>query len=326
MAGTLDKRQGCGYQGIDPYKYNPHVCLRWCEYITDESTKVATPKMVYYTQKVHHEGYDRISPLRPELSAKGKNVIVTGGGTGIGKAIATNFAIAGAKSVTILGRREDRLKSALTEINGAKTDAASVVQYRITDLMEREQVDAAVESVVKDLGSIDVLVTNAAALQELGPIVGYDAKEFMRGFDMNVLSTFNSVQSFLSSSGPQPIIINISTALSHTAPMPGAVGYAVSKAANLKMMDYFAAENPHLHIVNVQPGTVETEMSAKVGVKGPDDASLPGQFCVWLASPEARFLRSKFVWANWDADELLAKADEIKNSRLFTWLLDGVPM
>ena len=40
--------------------------------------------------------------------------------------------------------------------------------------------------------------------------------------------------------------------------------------------------------------------------------SLPGSFHVWLASPEARFLKNKFLWVNWDVDELKAKAKEIE--------------
>jgi hypothetical protein len=44
---------------------------------------------------------------------------------------------------------------------------------------------------------------------------------------------------------------------------------------------------------------------------------------VWLASPEARFLNGKFVWVNWDIDELKARADEIQNSSLLTLALDG---
>jgi hypothetical protein len=40
--------------------------------------------------------------------------------------------------------------------------------------------------------------------------------------------------------------------------------------------------------------------------------SLPASFYVWLASPEARFLKGKFLWANWDVDELGAKAKEIE--------------
>jgi hypothetical protein len=47
---------------------------------------------------------------------------------------------------------------------------------------------------------------------------------------------------------------------------------------------------------------------------------------VWLASTEARFLKDKFVWVNWDVDELKAKAKEIQESRVLTVHLSGVPM
>jgi hypothetical protein len=40
--------------------------------------------------------------------------------------------------------------------------------------------------------------------------------------------------------------------------------------------------------------------------------SLPASFNLWLASPEARFLKGKFLWANWDVDELKARAKEIE--------------
>jgi hypothetical protein len=43
-----------------------------------------------------------------------------------------------------------------------------------------------------------------------------------------------------------------------------------------------------------------------------DSISLPASFNVWLASPEARFLKGKFLWANWDVDELKARAKEIE--------------
>lgn len=53
---------------------------------------------------------------------------------------------------------------------------------------------------------------------------------------------------------------------------------------------------------------------------------LPGCFQVWLASPEAEFLKGKFVWVNWDVEELKARADEIKDSLLLRVSLHGVPM
>lgn len=54
--------------------------------------------------------------------------------------------------------------------------------------------------------------------------------------------------------------------------------------------------------------------------------SLPAQFQVWLTSPEAEFLKGKFVWVNWDVDELKARAEEIKGSTLLKVNLQGVPM
>jgi hypothetical protein len=53
---------------------------------------------------------------------------------------------------------------------------------------------------------------------------------------------------------------------------------------------------------------------------------LPAHFLVWLASDEAKFLKGKFVWANWDAQELMARADEIQQSMLLKVSLNGVDM
>lgn len=56
-----------------------------------------------------------------------------------------------------------------------------------------------------------------------------------------------------------------------------------------------------------------------------DLVSLPAGFNVWLASPEARFLNGKFLWANWDVDELMAQAKEIKGSTQLSIGLVGWP-
>jgi hypothetical protein len=54
-----------------------------------------------------------------------------------------------------------------------------------------------------------------------------------------------------------------------------------------------------------------------------DLADLAGNFTVWAASPEAKFLKGKFVWVKWDVDELIANAKAIENSDLFTLGLTG---
>jgi hypothetical protein len=53
--------------------------------------------------------------------------------------------------------------------------------------------------------------------------------------------------------------------------------------------------------------------------------SLPADFSVWLASPEARFLKGKFLWANWDVDELKERSKEIQESTQFNIVLGGWP-
>jgi hypothetical protein len=56
-----------------------------------------------------------------------------------------------------------------------------------------------------------------------------------------------------------------------------------------------------------------------------DLVSLPASFNVWLASPEARFLKGKFLWANWDVDELKCKAKEIEAGTQLSIGLVGWP-
>jgi hypothetical protein len=53
--------------------------------------------------------------------------------------------------------------------------------------------------------------------------------------------------------------------------------------------------------------------------------SLPATFNVWLASSEAKFLKGKFLWANWDVDELKARATEIEEGTLLSIGLVGWP-
>ena len=54
-------------------------------------------------------------------------------------------------------------------------------------------------------------------------------------------------------------------------------------------------------------------------------ASLPGHFITWLCSLESDFLKGKYVWANWDVNELLAMKERIEGTSLLTLSLDGWP-
>lgn len=76
--------------------------------------------------------------------------------------------------------------------------------------------------------------------------------------------------------------------------------------------------------VSVHPGAVESAMNVKSGLKGliPEThLQLAAEFIVWVASKEAAFLNGRFVWVNWDVDELIARKEDIlKNGLLVTTL------
>ncbi|KAL2831002.1 hypothetical protein BJY01DRAFT_260670 [Aspergillus pseudoustus] len=288
------------------------------------------PDLVSFTKAWHSEPYPFISPTRQELSAAGKNVVITGGGTGIGRAIAIAFAEAGAQSVSIVGRRIDRLEAAVQAIKEADNYSTTTTQvlFETADTRNLASIKSALENIVSKVGPIDIFAANAGVLSPDGPVFRYSEADLRQSFETNVVGAFNSVQAFLPLAAPGAKLFNTSSGIAHWAPqaaVPGVFSYAATKAAALKMFDYFALENPGIHVVNIQPGIIATEVNPRI-TAGPDTVQLPAHFLVWLASDEAKFLKGKFVWANWDAQELMAQADEIQQSMLLRVTLNGVDM
>ncbi|KAF7560175.1 hypothetical protein G7046_g3963 [Stylonectria norvegica] len=289
-----------------------------------EINEIVIPVFPSFTKIEHHAVYPYIQANRPELSVAGKNVVITGAGSGIGRATAIGFSQAGAKSVSILGRRLNKLQE--TEALIKADHPRTVVISKSADLTKREEVDSALQSIVAQVGKIDIFVSNAGMLPGLAPVVGYELAELNRAFNLNVASAFNAINAFVPLAAPGAKLFSISTGVAHIAPFPGMFAYAATKAALTKMVEYVAAENPAIHVVQVQPGVVTTEIQGGVEMESQDPPELPGNFLVWLASREAEFLKSKFVWVNWDAEEMISRAEEIKNSFLLTIHLDGVDM
>jgi NAD(P)-dependent dehydrogenase (short-subunit alcohol dehydrogenase family) len=210
--------------------------------------------------KTHHSKPDpSISPTRPELSARGRNVVMTGGGTGIGRAIGVAFAQAGAKSVSIVGRRLEKLKEGAEVISAAVTTDTEVI-FKVAGIRKPDELSAALESIVAKVGKIDVFVSNAGSVQPR-KILGYDPAKLRQGFETNVVGTLNSINAFMPYAGPEPILLNTSSGLVHTSPLPMAGAYSATKGAGTKLVDYFAAENSNVHVVNVNPGFVPTDFN-----------------------------------------------------------------
>lgn len=216
-----------------------------------------------FTETWHNKSYPQISPDRPELSAAGKVVFITGAGSGIGKATAIAFAQAGAKAIAIFGRRVDKLKLAAEEIRNANTKGTTTVIVEGVDLSDRAAVHAAFTSASNQVNkaSIDVFISNAASYLGPGTVVGYDEDTFNKSLKLNVGGAFNSIDAMFPLLASNAKVLNISSGIAHIDPVPGVWTYAAVKAANTKIFDYFQAENPNLHVFNVQPGVVTTEMN-----------------------------------------------------------------
>lgn len=230
-------------------------------------TPLPLPNFVSFTKLWHNEPYPFISPTRPELSVTGKNVIITGGGTGIGKATAIAFSKAGAQSVAIVGRRLERLQIATQEIRSA--NHSTHVLFEVGDVTKRDSIDSALKSIVDKVGKIDIFVSNAGTLSEEGTVFGYDEAQLRQSLETNVIGAFNSLQAFRPLAAPGAKLFNIGSGIGHWAPVsevPGVFSYAAAKAATLKIFDYFAFENSDIHVVSIQPGIIATEINPNITV------------------------------------------------------------
>ncbi|KAH7323644.1 oxidoreductase [Rhexocercosporidium sp. MPI-PUGE-AT-0058] len=278
------------------------------------------------TTKWHDNTYASLSPSRPELSAKGKTVLITGGGTGIGARTAQDFAEAGASRIALLGRREQPLLDTKTSIQQRFPDVEIFVAS--TDVTNRSQVDVAFAKFV-GTSKIDVLVSNAAIIGPQDPVKDVDANKFLEAINTNLKGSLNVAQAFLPHAAPDAVVIEVNSSAAHFNFGPGFASYSVAKLAVFRLWDSVAFANPNLCVFHVQPGVVNTDMNKESGgvaaVGFEDDVSLPASFNVWLASPEARFLKGKFLWSNWDVDELKARAKEIEAGEQFNIGLVGWP-
>jgi len=206
-----------------------------------------------------------MSTTTPKLS--GKVALVTGASKGIGAAIATHLAAAGAAvAVNYSSSREgaDRVVAKITAAGGR----AIAVQADISKQADIDRLFAATKSA---FGRLDILVNNAG-VYEFAPLADVTEQSFHRQFNLNVLGVLLASQkaaAMFDDAGGN--IINISSIVSTLTP-PGGSVYSATKAAVDAITKSLSKElGPRkIRVNSLNPGGVETEGTHSAGIIGGD--------------------------------------------------------
>lgn len=192
-----------------------------------------------------------------ENTLKDKTILITGGGSGLGFAMAKAFTETGA-SVAICGRTEKKLQNAVNELN----DLGGEARYYVCDVRDYDKVNEMIASITNDFGGMDGLVNNAAgnflsASEDLSP------NGFRAVIDIVLQGTFNCTHAFgnhLIEGGRPGSVLNIVTTYTETGSafvLPSACAKAGVKALTNSLAYEWAHYNIRLN--SIAPGPFPTE-------------------------------------------------------------------
>jgi NAD(P)-dependent dehydrogenase (short-subunit alcohol dehydrogenase family) len=194
------------------------------------------------------------------MDLAGKVAVITGGGTGIGKATALLFAREGA-AIVLAGRRKEPLEKTAQEI----VQAGGRAEFVLTDVAESRQVQALFAKAEQLFGRIDILFNNAGVFITGREAHDYSEEEWQRIFQVNFWGTFYGMKyivPYLKQAGGG-VIINCSSVSGRVAQRMQAP-YNTSKAAVEMMSKCMSLElgPSKIRINTICPNMTETDMAA----------------------------------------------------------------
>jgi 3-oxoacyl-[acyl-carrier protein] reductase len=234
----------------------------------------------------------------------GKVAIVTGGGSGMGEAIAETYAQEGAH-VAIID----------VDGNAAKTVAGRIGNAAVAircDVTKRSDIDAAVVETASRFGGLNVLVNNAGVAHGNKPVLDIDEKEFDRVFAVNVKGLFMFTQAVVPlMRGTGGVIINIGSTAG-IRPRPGLSAYNATKGAVHNLTKTLAVElaPDKIRVCAIAPVATDTPLlptflGPAPGMREKFIATVPlgrlataqdiADAALFLASDEAKFLTGNIM-------------------------------
>ncbi len=246
-----------------------------------------------------------INSLTQHYGLTGKTALVTGGGTGLGKAIAKCLAISGAK-VVIAGRREDILRDACAEIGFG-------VQYIPVDLTDIGSLLTFEQTAFERFGLIDILVNNAGNTIKK-PFLESSMEDFDNVFDVHVrgaLELSRAVIKRMSAANQAGSVLFISSMTAFIG-QPMVSGYTVSKTAINGVIRALSAEiaGQGIRVNGVAPGWIDTDVYRKATDGDPErrakimsripmnklgDPDDIGWACAFLSSAAAKYVTGQVL-------------------------------
>jgi NAD(P)-dependent dehydrogenase (short-subunit alcohol dehydrogenase family) len=211
------------------------------------------------------------------MQLNGKVALVTGAGSGIGKAAALLFAKEGAR-VAALGRTEDELQATVDEITSAGGEAIAV----LADISEAGEMEKAVGQTIEEFGRLDTVFANAGINGVWAPIEELAPEEWDETIKINLRGTFLTVKYAIPHLKKQggSIIITSSVNGTRNFSNPGATAYSSTKAAQVAFTKMAALElGKHRIRVNVIcPGAIETEIDDNTEKRNVEKAAEPVEY------------------------------------------------
>ncbi|MGW2812334.1 SDR family NAD(P)-dependent oxidoreductase [Streptomyces sp. NPDC001415] len=194
-----------------------------------------------------------------------KTVLVTGAGSGLGRAVALAFAAEGAR-VAVAGRTAATLDETVALIAEAGGTAAAFT----ADVSDSPAVHGLVADVVERFGSLDVAVNNAGVFRGGAPVAELSESDWQTLISVNVTGVLYALQAEIAYMRTQEsggAIVNVASNLGAHSRRPGLAAYAASKAAVSALTRGAALDHIQdgIRINAVSPGPLDTAMSLRPG-------------------------------------------------------------
>lgn len=227
------------------------------------------------------------------ISLEGKKAIITGAGKGIGRATALALANEGV-SLGLIARTEADLQKVADEVNGRGVE----VVIATADVGANAQVTKAVDQLISELGTVDILINNAG-IAKFGGFLELDVEEWERIIQVNLLGMYYVTRAVLPTMIEQKSgdIINISsTAGERGGPVTSA--YSASKFGVLGLTESLAMEarKSNIRVTALTPSTVVTDLAINEGlVKGDEENVLQAEDLAELMIAQLKLNKRVFV-------------------------------